>query len=122
MVRLQREQARTRRLHPGEEERLLAAAGSARDIIVAAHRDRVSAGRTVVAAMASGAVHAEGRVVPDGGEDEDRADRRVPMSSVLKTILERRRLDPAGDPLPPEGYVFGDQIGRQVGRSRPPGW
>src|SRR5262249_7193980 len=36
VVRLAREYARSRRLHPGEEERLLEAAGGLRDIIVAA--------------------------------------------------------------------------------------
>jgi integrase len=41
-----------------------------------------------------------------------KADRRIPISSVLRPILERRRLDPAGAIIPSEGYVFGDEIGR----------
>ena len=42
-------------------------------------------------------------------------DRRVPMSSVLRAILERRRTDPAGELIPTDGYVFRDQIGRKRG-------
>ncbi len=40
-------------------------------------------------------------------------DRRVPMSTVLRAVLERRRVDPAGQVLPPDAYVFGDEIGRR---------
>ena len=39
-------------------------------------------------------------------------DRRVPISSVLRPILEGRLVDPAGVPLPPDAFVFGDAIGR----------
>ncbi len=39
-------------------------------------------------------------------------DRRVPISTVLLPVLLRRRTDPAGKPLPPEAYVFGDEVGR----------
>jgi integrase len=35
------------------------------------------------------------------------------MSSVLRAVIERRRTDPAGETIPPEGYVFGDEIGRR---------
>jgi hypothetical protein len=36
----------------------------------------------------------------------------VPVSTVLRPVLEARRLDPAGEPIAPDGYVFGDAIGR----------
>jgi integrase len=39
----------------------------------------------------------------------------VPLSGELRSILQRRRLDPAGQPIPPDGYVFGDEIGRRRG-------
>ena len=35
------------------------------------------------------------------------------MSSVLREILERRRFDPAGAPLPSDSFVFGDEVGRR---------
>jgi integrase len=44
-----------------------------------------------------------------------RRDRRVPISSALRTVLDARRHDPAGEPLPPEAYVFGDDVGRRRG-------
>jgi integrase len=40
-------------------------------------------------------------------------DRVVPISSRLKAILEMRRKDPAGEPLPPQAYVFGNEIGQR---------
>jgi integrase len=40
-------------------------------------------------------------------------DRRVPLSGRLQRLLETRRTDPAGDPLPPAAFVFGDAIGRR---------
>lgn len=39
--------------------------------------------------------------------------RRVPISSTLRAVLDARRTDPAGQPLPPEEFVFGDEIGRR---------
>src|SRR5205085_5805969 len=36
-----------------------------------------------------------------------------PISTVLQAVLDRRRNDPAGEALPPDAYVFGDEVGRQ---------
>ena len=36
------------------------------------------------------------------------------MSARLKAILEMRRTDPAGAPMPPTAYVFGMAIGQRV--------
>ena len=48
-----------------------------------------------------------------------RKDRRVPISSRLKSILEMRRFDLAGQPLAGDTYVFGTEIGtRLLGFSR----
>src|SRR5262245_25024723 len=47
-----------------------------------------------------------------------RRDRLVPVSQRLFAILEMRRLDPSGQELPAHGYVFGDQLGRQVSSVR----
>ncbi len=40
-------------------------------------------------------------------------DRRIPISTVLAAVLTRRQADPAGQMLPPDAYVFGDEIGRR---------
>jgi integrase len=42
-------------------------------------------------------------------------DRRIPISSVLRPVLEVRSNDPAGTPLPSDAFVFGDEIGRRRG-------
>jgi integrase len=39
--------------------------------------------------------------------------RRLPISNRLLAVLEMRRLDPAGNPHPPEAYVFGNRIGER---------
>ena len=52
--------------------------------------------------------------VPAGGEDEGQEDAARPISSVLRDVLAGRRHDPAGEPLPPAAYVFGDALGRRA--------
>ncbi len=49
---------------------------------------------------------------------KNRRDRRIPISSRLKSILEMRRFDPAGAPLSLDSYVFGDEIGQRVKSSK----
>jgi integrase len=40
--------------------------------------------------------------------------RQIPISPRLLAILKMIEHDPAGNPHPPIGFVFGDRIGRQV--------
>lgn len=47
------------------------------------------------------------------GKTKTGRDRRIPISTVLRAVLQRRRLDPAGEALPSEAYVFRDEVGRQ---------
>ena len=47
-------------------------------------------------------------------KSKTRTGRIVPISGRLLATLEMRKLDPAGEPLPSEAYVFGDAIGRRV--------
>lgn len=47
-------------------------------------------------------------------KSKTRTERIVPISTRLGGTLEMRKLDPAGEPFPPEAYVFGDAIGRRV--------
>lgn len=43
-----------------------------------------------------------------------RRDRRIPISKRLKSILELRRFDAAGEPMAGHQYAFGNEIGQQV--------
>ena len=73
IIRLKREQARSRRLQPGEAERLLAVATGLLDMIHAGARDWHAAGRDSQPPVAAGALPAAGRDLPAGREDEERS-------------------------------------------------
>jgi integrase len=45
---------------------------------------------------------------------KNKRDRRIPISSRLRKILEMRRFDPARHPMALDAYVFGNAIGQQV--------
>lgn len=38
----------------------------------------------------------------------------VPIGQRLRAVLEMLRTDPDGDPLPPDPFVFGDEVGGRV--------
>lgn len=111
-VRLAREEARSRRLQPGEAERLLEAAGGLRDLIVAALETGCRRGELL--SLQWHQVRGAALFLP-ASKTKAKKDRRVPISSELARVLAGRRNDPAGEPIPPEGYVFGDEIGRRRG-------
>ncbi len=110
-VKLATEEGRTRRLFPGEEDALLAAArGTLRDMIIAAIETGCRAGE--LRSLQWLQVFPTELFFP-AGKTKSKKPRRVPISSVLAELLARRRVDPAGDPQPPSAYVFGDEVGRQ---------
>lgn len=45
---------------------------------------------------------------------ETRREKRIPISSRLRAILEMRRFDPAGQPFKAGDYVFGNEVGQKV--------
>ena len=108
-VRLAREEARSRRLQPGEAERLLDAAGGLRDLVVAALETGCRKGELL--SLQWHQVRAQ--LFLPAGKTKAKRDRRVPISSELARVLASRRLDPAGETLPPDVYVFGDEIARR---------
>lgn len=108
-VKLAREEARTRRLQPGEEERLLLAAGGLRDLIVAALETGCRLGELLSLQWEQ----VRGDLFLPAGKTKAKKPRRVPISTVLQGVLYARRNDPAGDPLPGDGFVFGDAVGRR---------
>ncbi len=40
--------------------------------------------------------------------------RHIPIVARLRAVLEMGRHDPAGHPIGPDGYVFGDEVGRRL--------
>lgn len=122
-VKLAREEQRTRRLQGDEETRLLeaclpgtgkqgrvlAATPHLRDLIVAALETGCRLGELLSLQWHQ----VRGDLFLPAGKTKAKKPRRVPISSVLRGVLDGRRNDPAGDPLPAEGYVFGDELGRR---------
>lgn len=119
------EEPRSRRLHQGEYENLLAACRDAssgqdmHDLIVAAIE---TGARSAELAQIQWHEVGEHTILLPAIKTKTKKDRRVPISpDVLRPILDRRRLDPAGKPLPPTAYVFGDACGRAI-KSRDRAW
>ena len=108
-VKLAREEARTRRLQPGEEERLLLAADGLRDLIVAALETGCRRGELLSLQWSQ----VRGDLFLPAGKTKAKKPRRVPISTVLQAVLDARRNDPAGEPIPPDAFVFGDEVGRR---------
>ncbi len=72
-------------------------------------RDGLPARRAAVAAVGPGARGS----VPAGGEDEgEEAAARAHLDGAAGGARARRN-DPAGEPLPPDAFVFGDEVGRR---------
>lgn len=112
-VRLTREHARSRRLQPGEADRLLAAARGLQDVITAALETGCRLGELLSLQWHQVRFEPRAEIFLPAQKTKAKKDRRVPISSVLRRVLDARRHDPAGEPLPPDAYVFGDEVGRR---------
>ena len=109
-VKLSREDPRTRRLQPGEEERLMVAArGLLPHLITAALETGCRLGELLSLQWEQ----VRGDLFLPAGKTKAKKPRRVPISSVLRAVVDARRNDPSGSALPPSGYVFGDEVGRR---------
>ena len=121
VVKLAREESRTRRLQAGEEIKLLAACGPGVDKRGRPWRGNPLLHDLIIALLETGCRRGEllslqwHQVGRDlfllGRENEGAA--RAP-GAYLRPAPEgagRRRNDPAGEPLPPNAYVFGDETG-----------
>jgi len=99
---------------PGEERRLLAAAGPrlAR-LLVGALETGARQGELLSLQWAD--VDLERREIRLRAEKtKDREDRWIPISVRLHGFLELGRHDPAGEELPATAYVFGDALGGRL--------
>ena len=124
-VQLSEEHARSRRLADGEEARLLTACGPhLRALVEAAIETGCRKGELLSLQWQQiEGMRVEGQEVTWAPRAEiflphqktkTKKDRRVPLSSRLKAILAMRRFNPKGDPMPPDAYVFGSEIGTPV--------
>lgn len=118
VIKMARQQPRTRRLQPGEEERLMAAAGvHLRHLITAALDTGCRRGELLSLQWLHIAMNGDGEprafVLPASMTKTDRG-RSVPISPRLRAILQMRRLDPEGKAHGPDAYVFGNQFGEKV--------
>jgi integrase len=112
------ERERTRRLEPGEEERLLAVATPyIRAIIIAALSTGCRIGELLTLQWSDVRFDTAGEPrhfiiraeLAKTGES-----RPIPVAPRLRAVLAMRRLDPAGAPLPATAYVFGNEVGGRV--------
>jgi integrase len=115
VVKLAREEARSRRLQPGEEERLVLAANGLHDLVIGALETACRVGELLSLQWQQVRFTPRAELFFPGGKTKAKRPRRIPISTALRPILEGRRLDPAGYPLPPDAFVFGDEIGRRRG-------
>jgi len=113
VVRLGRETARTRRLQGDEEERLLLAAQGLRPLMIAALETGCRVGELLSLQWQQVRFSPRAELFLPAQKTKAKKDRRLPLSSALRAVLEARRNDPAGEPLPPDAFVFGDGVGRQ---------
>ena len=113
VVRLARETARSRRLQPGEAERLTGAARGLVPLITAALETGCRLGELLSLQWYQVRLTPRAELFLPAQKTKAKKDRRVPISSPLREVLDARRCDPAGQPLPPDAFVFGDEIGRR---------
>jgi len=132
-VKLSKESSRRRRLEGDEEQRLLAACDPIlmnpktkqpmpeqppprlRPIIEAAIETGCRLGELLSLQWRQVRLSdTRSEIVLEQSKTKTRTERRVPVSSRLKAILDMRRKDPAGNDLPGDGYVFGNAIGQRT--------
>ncbi len=113
------EAPRTRRLEPGEKDRLMAHANPhLRALIEAALATGCRVGELLSLQWQQVRADAEGGprwLVLPARKTKTNTDRTLPIGSRLRAELAMRRHAADGQPHPPEAYVFGDETGARVG-------
>jgi integrase len=112
------ETVRDRRLRPGEEERLIAAAAPhLRALIIGALSTGCRVGELLTLQWRDVQIDNTGRyraLLLRAGKTKTGTMRIVPVGQRLAAVLEMLRTDPAGNDLPAEAFVFGDEIGANI--------
>jgi len=112
------ETVRTRRLLPGEEDALMAVATPhLRGLLIAALSTGCRLGELLSLQWRDVQCAAGGRaraLVLRAGKTKTGTLRVVPVGQRLAAVLEMLRTDPEGEVLPPDAYVFGDEVGGPI--------
>jgi len=112
------ETVRARRMQPGEEERLIAAATPhLRALIIAALSTGCRVGELLTLQWQDVREGGGGRyraLILRAGKTKTGTTRVVPVGQRLAAVLEVLRTGPDGKDLPPEAFVFGDEIGQSI--------
>lgn len=125
VVKLSKERARTRRVDGDEQTALLAACGPhLRALVEAAIETGCRKGELLSLQWSQvDGMQIERRKVIWAPKSElvlpfektkTREDRKIPISTRLRAILEMRRFDPAGNPHARDAFVFGTEIGTRL--------
>ena len=125
MVTLSREMARSRRLADGEGAALLAARRpSLRAVVECALETGMRRGEILgLRWWQINGMQIDGTTITwaqrptltlAAANTKTRRARQIPISSRLRSLLDLRRFDPAGQPLPADTFVFGNEIGQRV--------
>ena len=112
------ETERTRRLQPGERRRLLQHAHPhLQALIIAALATGCRLGELLSLQWSQIQRDEKGEaqlIVLPASKTKTHDLRVIPVSSDLRAVLEMRRTDPTGQPLPPDAYVFGNGVGERL--------
>ncbi len=115
VIQQSQEQHRRRRLQVGEGDRLLAACGEhLRAIVEAAIETGCRRGELLSLQWNQVRFEPKAEILLPAQKTKTKRDRSVPMSARLRAILEMRRDDPDGQPLPGDRHVFGNELGEPV--------
>ena len=114
-IRLEREIPRNRRFeNDDDEQRVLAAANPHLRAVIIAMLDTACRPGEISNLQVRDVSIARRELTIRAVTEKMRTERIQPISKRLLAVLELRLLDPAGRPLPPQAYVFGDPLGRRV--------
>ncbi len=112
------ETVRTGRLQPGEEDALIAVATPhLRGLLIASLSTGCRLGELLSLQWRDVQCDASGRartLVLRAGKTKTGTLRVVPVGQRLAAVLEMLRTDPEGEVLPPDAYVFGDEVGGPI--------
>ena len=119
VIQLERETARSRRFQVEDDENKLLEASSEHlhGVLVALLDTACRPGE--ILSLQWRDVNMERReLTVQAAKSKTRTGRIIPISSRPMSVLEMRRLDPAGQPHGSKAYVFGDAIGRRTKSAR----
>ena len=114
-IRLEREIPRHRRFEgDDDEQKLLAAANPHLRAVIIAMLDTACRPGEILNVRVRDVSLTRRELTIRAVTEKTRRERVQPISKRLLAVLELRLLDPAGRPLPPDAYVFGNPLGRRV--------